>query len=124
MLNKAPAILCSWGKANFAINNDPAGNTKSMPTTEIHRAGNSRAQYDTDGLLIANRRIAMLVDNVPAPETLINGLELSERLPAYGPKSQTIGIYAAINPIKILQSKPEENRGKVRTTFCIGEYFL
>ena len=68
MLNKAPAILCSWGRANVAMNNVPAENTKSTPKTESHIAGNSRGQYDIDGLLRLNRRTAALVDNVATPE--------------------------------------------------------
>ena len=68
MLNKAPAILCSWGRANVAMNNDPAENTKSTPKTESHIAGNSRGQYDIDGLLRLNRRTAALEDNDPTPE--------------------------------------------------------
>ena len=51
------------------MNIDPAENTKSTPTTESHIAKNSRSQYDIDGLLIVNSVIAVLVINVPTPET-------------------------------------------------------
>ena len=68
VLNKAPAILCSWDSANVAMNNVPAENTKSTPKTESHIAGNSRGQYVIDGLLRLNRRTAALVDNVATPE--------------------------------------------------------
>ena len=69
MLNKAPAILCSWGKANVAMNNVPAENTRSTPRTDSHIAGNSRGQYIIDDLLALNRIIAAHVDDVAAPET-------------------------------------------------------
>lgn len=69
VVNKAPAILCSWGKTDLATNNDPVGNTKSTPRTESHVAGNSKAQYVIDGFVKVNRLIAALVVNVPMPET-------------------------------------------------------
>jgi hypothetical protein len=69
VVNKAPAILCSWGKTDLATNNDPVGNTKSTPRTENHVAGNSKAQYVIDGLVKVNRLMAALVVNVPTPET-------------------------------------------------------
>jgi hypothetical protein len=51
------------------MNNDPAENIKSTPRTDSQIAENSRSQYDIDGLLIVNRVIAVLVINVPTPET-------------------------------------------------------
>ena len=51
------------------MNNDPAGSIKSTPRTERQTAGNSRSQYDIDGLLIVNSMIPVLVANVPTPET-------------------------------------------------------
>ena len=51
------------------MNNDPDANTKSTPRTDNHIAENSRYQYDVDGLLKVNSIIAVVVINVPTPET-------------------------------------------------------
>ena len=114
----------------MAMNNDPAGNTKSTPRTESQIAENSRSQYDIDGLLIANSIIPVLVTKVPIPEISGKYIERkkekkNERFSIYdGPTSQTSGIYATINPIKALHIRPETNMGRTRTTFCMGVYCL
>ena len=51
------------------MNNDPDANTKSTPRTDKHIAENSRYQYDIEGLLKVNSIIAVVVINVPTPET-------------------------------------------------------
>ena len=51
------------------MNNDPDANTKSTPRTDSHIAENSRYQYDIEGLLKVNSIIAVVVINVPTPET-------------------------------------------------------
>ena len=123
MLNNAPAIRCSWGKANLAMNNDPAENTKSAPRTESQIAGSSKAQYIVDRLLKVNRRIAILVANDPTPET--PGKDRNgEGVSVYGPTSQPSGTIAATNPTKVLHKIPQTNIGTKQTTVCIGEYFL
>ena len=51
------------------MNNDAVGNMKSTLRGESHMAGNSRGQYDIDGLLTMNKTIAIIVDNDPMTGT-------------------------------------------------------
>ena len=106
------------------MNNEPAPNTKSTPRTESQIEVNSRAQYDIEGLLTMNSIIAVLDANVPAPGTSGRYFFLKKEITliilVYGPKSQTSGIKAAINPIKTLHIRPVTKVGMIRMVVCMG----
>jgi len=102
VMKSAPATLCSFGRANLAINSVPAEEAMSAPIAPSEIAGKANAQYVSLGWITAKRRQAIVVATVPM---LI---------------IQEMAIRAAINPTQRLHRIPEKNIGKRRTAVCNG----
>lgn len=66
-MNKAPATLCSCGRATRATKSEPAEKVKSAPKTEMIAAGKPNAQYGDEGMITAKRTAPAAVNIVPPP---------------------------------------------------------
>ena len=65
VFKRAPATLCSCGRANLAMKSVPAVKTRSGPMTEIQVPTKAYAQYVVEGSIMAKRRQAVVVPTAP-----------------------------------------------------------